>query len=60
MTTPDDRPDYLTEDDLRENGIDPAVLARLPVRHVAPDGSPFWPADELPDLLTLADREAHR
>ena len=46
-----------TRADLIADGADPALVARLPVRHAGPDGEPYWPADEVLDLLTMLDRE---
>ena len=46
-----------TANDLVAAGYDEEVIARLPVRHCKPDGTPYWHRYELLDLLELARRE---
>jgi hypothetical protein len=50
--------DYLNADDLA-GYLDPDTLLRLSAAcpWVALDGSPCWPAADLPDLVTLLDLE---
>ncbi|QJW98182.1 hypothetical protein [Frigoriglobus tundricola] len=50
-------PPPVTRADLIALGAEGARVHQLPVRHVGPDGEPYWPADEALDLLTLLDRK---
>ena len=43
--------EYATRTVLLDLGADPAQIDRLPIRHTTPDGDPYWPADEIVDLL---------
>jgi hypothetical protein len=54
-----DRPsaDWLGKAHLLDAGVSPEAVARLPRRHTGHDGQPCWHADEVADLIGVAERE---